>query len=133
VLTVITGPPCAGKSTYLRQHAVPGSVVIDFDDLAQALGSPVTHGHDSSHHWVTVAARGAAITAAIAAHRRGTPVWITDTSPPPARLRQYQAAGAELVRLTAPAAELHARAAAGRPPEWHERIDRWLAEHGHDA
>lgn len=126
MLTVITGPPCAGKSTYLRQHAVPGSITIDFDDLARALGSPVTHGHDMAHHWTAVRARDAAIAEALTWHRRQVPVWIVDTSPPPARLRQYEAAEAGFVRLAAPAAELHRRAAAGRPPEWHDRIDRWL-------
>lgn len=133
MLTVITGPPCAGKTTYLHEHATPGDITIDFDQLAQALGSPVTHGHDPSHHFVTIAARNAAIAEAITWHRRGTPVWIIDASPPAARLRQYTAADAGFVRLTAPTSELYRRAtAADRPREWRDRIDQWITANEHE-
>lgn len=40
MITLITGPPCAGKSTLARFHAAPGDIVLDFDDIAVALGSP---------------------------------------------------------------------------------------------
>jgi hypothetical protein len=130
MLTVITGPPCSGKSTYLRQHAKPGDIRIDYDDIAQALGSPVRHGHDEPIGRVTVEARNAAIASAIAWHHRGARVWIIDTAPYPARIAQYDEAGAQWVRLTAPKAELHRRADEGRPHQWHARIDQWLASNG---
>jgi predicted kinase len=31
MLTVVTGPPCAGKTTYVRNNAKPGDIIIDFD------------------------------------------------------------------------------------------------------
>ncbi len=34
---VITGPPAAGKSTWVREHAKPGDITIDYDTLAAAL------------------------------------------------------------------------------------------------
>lgn len=40
MLYVITGPPAAGKSTWVREHAKPGDVVIDYDLLASALTGP---------------------------------------------------------------------------------------------
>jgi predicted kinase len=40
MITLIAGPPCAGKTTLARQLAESGHVVIDFDDIAVRLGSP---------------------------------------------------------------------------------------------
>ena len=126
MLTVITGPPCSGKTTYLHQHRMPGDISIDFDDLAQALGSRVRHGHSDDIRRVTIAARSAAIKAAIDAHHRGVRVWIVDMAPPQSRLEQYARANARIVRLTADRAELHRRAEAERPPQWHNLIDQHL-------
>jgi hypothetical protein len=127
MLTVITGPPCSGKSTYAREHAKPGDIIIDFDLLAQALGSPVGYGHPPQIAYVAAKAREGAIREAICQHRKGCVVWIVDTYPAPERRRQYAIAGAKVISCTASKDELHRRAEEHRPPEWHERIDLWLA------
>lgn len=36
-LTIVTGPPCAGKSTLVRMHASAHDLVIDLDDIMLAL------------------------------------------------------------------------------------------------
>ena len=130
VITVITGPPCSGKSTYMHQHRRPGDITIDFDDLAQALGSGSRHGHTDDLRRVTIAARSAAITAAIGAHHRGARVWIVDMAPPQSRLDQYERAGAKVIKLAAAREELHARADRERPPSWHSLIDQYLDNGG---
>lgn len=130
MVTVITGAPCSGKSTYARQHARAGDIVIDFDDIAQALGSTADHGHSAHHCDVAVQAWLAAIHEALEQGRRGHRVWIVDTRPTAYRLAQYRDAGAKIVRLDATAAELHRRADEGRPPQWHNRIDQYLAAKG---
>ncbi len=130
MITVITGPPCSGKTTYARQHARPGDIIIDFDDIAQALGSPVRHGHADELARVAIAARSAAIKTAIDAGRRGVRAWIVDMAPTSARRRQYEQAGARIVTLTAGRDELHRRAGAERPPRWHNLIDQWLDSGG---
>jgi predicted kinase len=127
VLTVITGPPCGGKSTYARQHARPGDIIVDFDQIAQALGSQVTHGHSDRIASVASRAWYAAVCEAIRQHHQGCRAWVIDTSPAPDRLRQYEAAGARMVTCTAPPEELHRRAQGNRPPLWHNRIEEWLA------
>jgi 5-methylcytosine-specific restriction endonuclease McrA len=125
VLTVVTGPPCSGKSTHVQAHARPGDIVIDFDRIAQALGSPAPHDHPNQVRWVAIAARKAAITAAIQQHRAGATVWIVHTSIPRQEMTRYLAAGAEVVTLEVDAAELHRRADAERPALWHKLIDEW--------
>jgi hypothetical protein len=45
VIVLVAGPPCSGKSTYVEQHAQPGDFVVDWDLIAQELGSTATHNH----------------------------------------------------------------------------------------
>ena len=125
MLTVITGAPCSGKTTYLNEHAQPGDVRIDFDTIAQALGSPVRHEHPEHVRMVTIATRRAAITAAIEQHHKGATVWIVDTNPG-ARMLAYRKAGARIVTMTADTDELYRRAAASRPPRWRQLIDEYF-------
>ena len=33
---LVTGPPCAGKSTYARERAAPGDLILDQDELGAA-------------------------------------------------------------------------------------------------
>lgn len=122
MITVITGPPCSGKSTYARQHRHPGDLTIDFDLLCQALGAEVSHEQD---HWlreVTAAAWAAAVNRAVSepAHR----TWIIDARPTPQRHAAYQQARARYIALSASREELHRRADAdSRPAADHKRID----------
>jgi hypothetical protein len=125
MLTVVTGPPCSGKSTYVRTHAVGGDIVIDFDELAVALGSPVRHGHAPAIVAVTRVARSAAIGAALRAHGQGSRVWIVDTIITPRSAQMYEDAGAEIVTLSVAQDELHRRAHAERPKLWHKLINEW--------
>jgi 5-methylcytosine-specific restriction protein A len=41
-ITIVCGPPCAGKTTYVQERAAPGDEVIDFDAILHRL-SPA-HG-----------------------------------------------------------------------------------------
>lgn len=125
MLTVVSGPPCSGKSTWIRTRSQPGDVVIDFDIIAQALGSSESHRHNIHVRRVTMAARAAAISAAIEQHHRGATVWIIDGRPPERRVHMYEAAGAIFVTLSADKEELHRRATAERPERWHQLIDQW--------
>lgn len=133
VLTVVTGPPCSGKTTYVREHATPGDIVIDIDALAQALGSPQPHGHADSIRYVARMARTAAITAGITCHHQGQRVWVEDASPAASRMREYHKAGATIVELREDPTVLHSRAAHERPELWHQLIDDWLKRHPTEA
>jgi len=41
-LTIVCGPPGSGKSTYVKQKAVSGDVVLDLDDIiVEMMGAPI--------------------------------------------------------------------------------------------
>lgn len=126
MLTIVTGPPCAGKTTYVSEHAQPGDIIIDFDALAQALGSP-PHHYSAAQAAITRYARAAAIKIAITWHLRGARVWITECEPSPARWQQYARARAIHVPVAADPGELHRRISEGRPPAMHAVADAILA------
>ena len=127
MLVIVTGPPCAGKTTYVSEHAQPGDIIIDFDAMAAAFGAPGRqHEYSAAMRDITQYARGAAIKMAIGWHRRGARVWITECEPPPARWQQYAQAGARHVPLAAGPAEIHRRIDAGRPASYHAIADDML-------
>jgi predicted kinase len=132
MITVITGPPCSGKSAWARENAKPGDIVIDFDVIAQALGSPEDHDHDPRLREITAAAWSAAVDRLTAGYS-GMNAWIVDSRPTRTRLFHYQRAQARIVALDAPPEELHRRATAdSRSGDAHQRIDQWTARHGSD-
>lgn len=72
-VVVVLGPPCSGKTTYVNEHITRGDIVIDFDAIASALGSGQDHEHDEVYRTVALAARKAAIEAAVRTRAR---VWV---------------------------------------------------------
>ena len=124
-LTIILGPPCAGKSTWCRENAADGDVVVDFDLLAQALGAKNPHAAPKAVAGVAFSARDA-----IVDHLLGKGVepdaYVIHTSPQPAKVQRYADAGAAFLVLDPGMDECLARAEAdGRPEGTAEVIASW--------
>ena len=94
MLHVIMGPPCAGKSTFVREHAAEGDIIIDLDHLANALaGKPMgNHEHTGDVLTVAKAARQAAIDTALT---REVTVWLIHTNPSDKQRAEYEKHGAK--------------------------------------
>lgn len=92
-LHVVTGPPAAGKTTYVAEHAKPGDVRIDLDHLANTLAGTDVDNHEHAAHILTIAkaARQAAIDAAM---KQDCAVWLIHTKPTPKQLDSYRDLGA---------------------------------------
>lgn len=127
VIHVITGPPCAGKSTYVRGHAAPGDVRVDLDLIAQALGSDSPHDAPDEVRAAAFVARSAVVGRALAGAAKADH-WVIHTNPTDEQLAAYEAAGAETVALDPGIDECLRRAAEdGRPERTYDAIRAWYA------
>lgn len=125
-VTLITGPPCSGKSTLARKLAQPGDVVLDLDTIAQQLGSPTRWRHDQT----TVQAAEECMTHALRrlARTEHVTAYVIRCLPDPRRrARLARAIRADTVHVLAPPIdEVLARAKRdGRPAGTATTIRQW--------
>lgn len=109
MITVVTGPPCGGKSTLIADSSNSGDIVVDMDRLALALTTPDVQPfeYDARVRAVARAARKAAVTEALKVGQgeRRLGVWIIHTDPSPDERRAYRALGAHIVEANPGKAE----------------------------
>ena len=124
MITVISGPPCAGKTTHAMASAKDGDVIIDFDALATAFGSPGHRNPPPAIRHTTHAARDAAIATVLDGIE--SDAWIIHTQPNSEQLQRYSDAGA-VVQMVDPGQETCLRRAIdeGRPVETVAAIENW--------
>lgn len=120
-ITLVMGPPGAGKTTYVAERAGPSDLVVDYDQLAVALGAGSSHGADHLHD-VTRAARAAVLRSL----RRGEAgvgrAWIVSANPNAEQMFPHH----DLV-VVDPGREkvLEQVVSAERPVGWEALVDRW--------
>jgi hypothetical protein len=121
---LVVGAPGSGKSTYVQANQAPEDLVVDYDRLAEALGSPVGHDHAESMHKATMTARNAVL----GAIRRGDldvpRVWIISSNPNAEAIFPFH----DRVEIDSGKDEVRRRAIdAGRSMDWLKLIDDWYA------
>lgn len=131
MLTVLTGPPCGGKTTKARQSAGPADIIVDLDALAVAFGYPGEHVEWETSHPACLAARAARahVINSLLNRRITCNAWIIDATPDRAMLAQYRRAGARL-ELVDPGREVCLERARSRPVGTIGRIEAWYASRG---
>lgn len=130
MLTVITGPPCGGKTTHVRDHAEPGDVVLDLDAIAHAMGYPheqITWGDDHAAVRAARMARGNVLHALLSGKLECT-AWVIDTDPDGGMRAQYRRAGARIVTID-PGLDTCLERAVDRPAATRKSIADWYARH----
>lgn len=98
MLYVVTGPPAAGKSSWITAHARPGDIVIDLDRIALALAGPDARPWDHDETLLKVAhrARFAAIDEAVL-HRDKIDVYLIHTMPSAKATARYTRLDAKII------------------------------------
>jgi len=88
-VTIVCGPPAAGKSSYVRLRAAPTDLVIDLDEIAAELSGSTPHTWDRAR-WLAPAlhARNALIGKLASARVGWERAWLI-VSEPEARHRQW--------------------------------------------
>lgn len=127
-LFVIIGPPCSGKSTWVRERAQRGDIVIDYDRIANALAAegPFEWGFKKPFARVAYEARQAAIDEALR-HVATHDVYVVHSVPRPAVMERYRKAGAEVITVDPGREVVEARCRAERPESSMDGVKRWYA------
>ncbi len=126
MFTVVTGPPCGGKSTHVREHAKPGDLIVDLDLIALALShnQTPTHEHTAEASHLAIGARFGVL-ARIPDVLGSANVWLIDTKPTRRAWQDYRAAGAVVVTCDPGYAVCVERAKRERPARWLAIIDNY--------
>lgn len=127
MIHVITGAPCSGKSTYIKEHKAEGDLVVDYDEIAFCLGSAEKHNAKGIVKKASFEARESAIKTALNNPEKES--WIVHTSPSKEQLKRYEEVGAEIIVLDTSKDECLARAEQdNRPQVTFDGIERYFAE-----
>jgi hypothetical protein len=125
-VTVICGPPCAGKTTLAHHVARQGDVVLDYDDVARNMGSSVRWLHPEPYR--TGAEQELQAQLAMAhAHPSDHTCWLIRAAPhPTTRMALAHAWAAEVYLLNPGERECRRRAReASRPAGTGQHIGSW--------
>lgn len=126
MIHVITGPPCAGKSTYVKENAKDGDLRIDYDLIALALGSMKSHAAEGAIKQAAFDAREGAIQTAL--KYSDAESWIIHTTPSEEHIKMYTDAGAEFIDLDPGYESCMERARQdGRPQQTFDGIEKYYA------
>lgn len=130
MLIVVTGPPAAGKSSWIRSHAKPQDVIIDLDLMALAMAGPGADHHDHNETLLRIVhrARQAAIHEA-ERHLDTTDVFLIHTMPSPKARAKYRRLGARIVTVDPGEAIVRQRVKDMRQPAMEAVVTRWYSQY----
>ncbi|MFE2941029.1 AAA family ATPase [Streptomyces sp. NPDC059255] len=130
MLYVITGPPGAGKSAWIRAHAKPSDIVIDLDLMALAMAGPGAdhHAHTPELLRVVHRARQAALYEAEKVLDT-VDVYVIHTMPQAKARARYKRLGARIVVVDPGEAIVRQRVRDMRQPAMEAVVTRWYAQH----
>ncbi|MEU3426604.1 hypothetical protein [Streptomyces gardneri] len=129
MLYVVTGPPAAGKSSWIQARATARDIVIDLDLIATALTGPGAPQWNQEPTVLRVAhrARYAAIEEACQ-HLDKVDVYLIHTMPSPKAMAKYKRLDAKVVAVDPGQAVVMARIEAMRSPEMTRVASRWYSQ-----
>lgn len=120
-IVLVMGPPAAGKSTYVQEHAGPADVVVDYDAISRALGPLPEQGHGGVRHDMVMQVRGRLLTQLRRGDLPARRAWIVTCDPRAEAIYPHHA----VVVLDPGKDEVLRRARADRPEHLLPVIEDW--------
>jgi hypothetical protein len=129
-LTIICGPPCSGKTTYVNQHKADGDIIIDLDAICMKLQPGYQHwssrGDEYRGKLIGRAIRLRNIMLARLPHAQSGRGWFIVSAPCPEEQDWWKAKlGGEVLLLNPGLQECKRRALARGTPRAVAGIDDW--------
>ncbi|MGV9242625.1 AAA family ATPase [Streptomyces sp. NPDC003710] len=126
MLYVVTGPPAAGKSSWIQAHATARDIVIDLDLITRALSGPGAPAWNQDPLQLRVAhrARYAAMHEAFEL-RDQVDVYLIHTMPSRKALAKYKRLQAKIVTVDPGRDVIMQRIEAMRDPDMQRVATRW--------
>lgn len=122
--TLIAGPPGSGKTTYVKEHASSGDVIIDVDSLFVALSGRPPHEHPPELLSVVLDAREAAECRLFEPIEVGH-AWILRGTPKRLQRQYYEERGASVIVLEVDADECLERVL--NDPQRNQSAQHWIS------
>lgn len=128
-LTIISGPPASGKSTYIKERALPSDLVIDLDGIMRRMRPTYTHWSGAlDKTLLRSAVRERNRLLASLKKESGRRAWFIVSAPTEAERKWWhRKLGGELVLLHPGTDECKRRAMERGTPRAVEGVDRWEA------
>ncbi|HYN37221.1 MAG TPA: AAA family ATPase [Actinomycetota bacterium] len=116
-VVLVAGPPCSGKSTYVRDHARPGDLVLDWDRLNEAVSlEPNGDPRNRSLSWYANTLFDAALAKLENDPEKIEKAWVVSCAPTPESRRKFEHRfNATVVVMETTKAECQKRLPADRP------------------
>ncbi len=126
-IVLVTGPPAAGKTTWVGDNKGPNDLVVDYDQLAGAIGGTSNPTHDAPNnplHEPTLDARNAILRGLRQGKYNMGRAWIISANPKAEEMFPYH----RVVVIDPGKDEVMRRLdAAGRPLRYRQLVADWYA------
>lgn len=126
-LTILSGPPCSGKTTYIAKNAKPGDITIDLDSIMMRLQPGYRHWSDAlTGDLLNAAIRARNAMLGSLSRAKGGRAWFIVSAPTQAERDWWQAKlGGEVILLHPGVDECKRRALTRETPKAIKGVDEW--------
>ena len=125
-VTLLYGPPCAGKTTAAKELAQEGDLILDRDAIASAITANTDHDHDEA-----IKLAGDVLWRVLLDKARDHPhdVWIVSCAPTRAERLEFAPLVDAMRLIWTDQDTCLARATAERPSKWAELVRNWFEDY----